>query len=148
MPRAKDHVCAGVMVGFVAAGILIPRETQSSTALSVLAYGALGGAIGGLLPDRLEPARSPRHRKFFHSFLVMALGVWAAYKLFPRASSFCRSAVGQELPVFNEFSRSSAQHSYVAIAVVLIAFYVGLLVGYLSHLGMDGCTKAGLPFLD
>lgn len=84
---------------------------------------ALLGALGGTLPDKLEPASiGPHHRQFFHSLIslgAVGYGVYRAYKWEPQTE-------------WEKYLR-----------VVLIA--IGL--GYLSHLFADFTTPKGLPII-
>jgi len=79
--------------------------------------------LGGMLPDKLEPASlGPHHRRFFHSFVSMGLvgyGVYKAYKWEPQT----------------ELDKC------LRIAVIMIG------VGYLSHLIADSSTPRGLPII-
>ena len=78
MPNYKEHANMGVIVGGIA-GMAInfisqTRQTNNNENqkfnLSELLLSGVGGAIigkiGGVLPDILEPANNPHHRKFFH----------------------------------------------------------------------------------
>jgi len=87
------------------------------TTMKRCAFGVGAGALGGMLPDILEPATNPCHRKFFHSFTfgIVVTG----------------SAVGVAVQKNIDLDLKEA---------------VGLLAaGYLSHLVMDAGTPAGLP---
>lgn len=47
--------------------------------LKHVGLGVIGGAIGGQLPDLIEPATSPHHRRSFHSataLTVVTLGIY------------------------------------------------------------------------
>ncbi len=76
------------------------------------------GAIGGLVPDLLEPAVHPNHRAFFHSY-----------------------AAGGLLAVANDhLSRNRDIEPTVRAALHLGS------VGFASHLWADAGTTKGLPF--
>lgn len=64
MPNSTEHFITGGITSS-----LIYNATQSNKYVDikkVLECGLLGGLIASL-PDILEPADSPHHRKFFHS---------------------------------------------------------------------------------
>ena len=78
------------------------------------------GGITGLLPDILEPATSPRHRGFFHSYALIAAAGYLAYRFFT--------------------SRDLSLQGLKVAAAALCAAYG-------SHLVLDAFTPAGLPLL-
>jgi len=79
--------------------------------------------LGGMLPDKFEPASlGPHHRQFCHSFVSMGLvgyGVYRAYKWEPQT----------------ELDKC------LRIAAIMIG------VGYISHLIADSSTPRGLPII-
>ena len=81
-------------------------------------YGyALAICLGAVLPDFLEPAKTPRHRKFFHSVkLLKILATWG---------------LGLTL-VIGIFS-----HEF------FFAFFA--IIGYILHLCLDFLTPGRLP---
>lgn len=92
------------------------EQTAMPAASAVLAYAA------GTLPDVLEPAISPNHRQFFHSFAVAGLlghGVWRLWQWEPETD-------GDK-----------------------VLKGLGLIIGsaYLVHLAMDATTPRALPVL-
>ncbi len=76
------------------------------------------GAFCGVLPDILEPATSPHHRKFFHS-------VTAA------------TAIGYGMYKANTSNLSESDKELINLAGA----------GYLSHLVLDSETEFGLPMV-
>ena len=86
-----------------------------------LAAGALGAGCTNL-PDILEPATSPNHRKVFHSVacaVVLIAGFKKAWDWEPDDSA------GRVL-------------RFVALAGI---------AGYLTHLALDATTKRSLPLI-
>jgi inner membrane protein len=77
------------------------------------------GAVGGLIPDLLEPAIHPNHRQFFHSYVAAALLVQA-----------------------NKQLSTSAQIPAEARGTVHLVS-----LGFLSHLVIDAQTPKGLPWI-
>ena len=83
------------------------------------AFGTGLGALGGALPDVLEPATHPGHRDLFHSVVTGA--------------SICYG-----LNKINNNPTVTAQGKTLLNTVG---------AGYLSHLVLDGQTPSRLPFL-
>jgi membrane-bound metal-dependent hydrolase YbcI (DUF457 family) len=81
MPCAKDHLIAGLAVGAVVNGVIqwlecLDDQNNRFDWGEFLVCTAAGGAAA-LLPDILEPANSPNHRKFFHSITAVGLVVYS-----------------------------------------------------------------------
>ena len=73
MAKRRTHMAMGATAGALAYILQNPlpggemsKEERDAWWLNAVAS-AVGGAIGGYLPDMLEPATSPNHREFFHS---------------------------------------------------------------------------------
>lgn len=119
MPNAAAHkLGAAIAVGAVtAAGTYSSDKTiEKTAAASVLAYNL------GTLPDLLEPATNPNHRKFFHSLAFLGLVGTGMYKLY-------------------QWKPEDEMDKLIRFA---------LLVGggaYVTHLLMDSSTPKGLPAL-
>jgi membrane-bound metal-dependent hydrolase YbcI (DUF457 family) len=79
MASAREHVLIGVGVATVG-WVLFCKITDRQLKLGATLLAAAVGAVGGLLPDILEPATTPSHRQFFHSYsaaLLLGLGnIW------------------------------------------------------------------------
>ena len=72
MASGKQHVLIGAGIG-VAAWLLYCKFADRPINLLETALAAGVGAIGGLVPDLLEPALHPNHRRFFHSYAAGGL---------------------------------------------------------------------------
>lgn len=72
MARFKTHVTVGVLIG---GGIAVYDSYHDSGEVDfgILLAGIIGGLFGGILPDVIEPATNPNHRKLFHAILPMAV---------------------------------------------------------------------------
>ncbi|MCU7937094.1 MAG: metal-dependent hydrolase [Candidatus Thiodiazotropha sp. (ex Dulcina madagascariensis)] len=119
MPNAVAHRLVGA-VGVGGMVWTIEGETGRSSYAPVTA-GLLGGALSSL-PDFLEPAIHPNHRGFFHSYAVLALLGYGAYRLWK----------WEPTDGFGQLARMGG--------LVVIASY-GI------HLVMDATTPKGLPIV-
>lgn len=138
MPRRDTHVTAGVAAGAVWAFYHARNEHPADQVVEVLG-GAVGGWLGGLLPDFIDPPASPQHRDIAHGFILLLLVAFASLEAERQAcrarAASCRkggNAATDLRPLTWRFT-----------AGVL----TGLQAGYVSHLVLDGNTKAGLPLL-
>ena len=86
--------------------------------LGFTAGGAFLGAVGGVLPDILEPATNPHHRNFFHSLTVVVAASYGLYK-----------------------TNRSDFSTDVKAALTATG------IGYLSHLALDSSTPKSLPLI-
>ena len=121
MANFQCHLMAGAITG---GAIDIIRKAEQNKALeqrdiTICCAEVCFGSIGGVLPDRLEPAIHPRHRKFFHSILFLGL-----------------IAIGLVLLWQNDKIAEWIKWSLTALAAALII-----------HLVIDGFTPAGLPLV-
>jgi len=130
MSNFKKHAQMGAIVGG-ATGFFVNffqqldkidnNKEEKFNFFELLGYttgGVAIGTIGGVLPDLLEPAKDPNHRKFFHSITT---GI----------------VVGTSVVALN---KSNLPKEVKAIASVAAA-------GYLSHLALDSATPKGLPLV-
>ena len=81
MPGNYVHTSAGVAVGILTF-LRLGDEPSANDPLVDFGVVALAGSIGGKLPDILEPATSPNHRAFFHSWPALAASLWLVHKLY------------------------------------------------------------------
>jgi len=93
MPRRQQHIessaaataifaCLAdlaIQDGHQRADPLYRVDLGRTVTLAAGAY-AIGGAAGAF-PDILEPATTPRHREFFHSWTTLGLLTWGTYQL-------------------------------------------------------------------
>lgn len=118
MSNRKTHVIIGGISG--GGGYLILNDLkQEEINLRDMVVTSLGGMIGGMLPDYLDPPTNPNHRALAHSILVGG---------------------GFNVAVF-EWINSLDLHP------TLKWFLKGLILGYLSHLILDSTTPRGLPIV-
>lgn len=147
MPNFATHARAGAAVGALAAGYRARSEPSDQMIFEALG-GLLGGYVGGVLPDVIEPARDPNHRKFAHS-VVAGAGLTLARVAEWQAS--CRAAADAAgaralLHPSGDGRRTGAEWE-VLFWRLLAGALVGIVAGYTSHLALDACTPRGLPLL-
>jgi membrane-bound metal-dependent hydrolase YbcI (DUF457 family) len=129
MPNRKAHQEAGAKAGALIAlvGNLVEQAKRKNinpqycfnvgelAAMGMLGY--MGGAVGGILPDLLEPAVHPGHRNVCHSLTAGGLLVAGANKV----------------------------HSNPTLHPCLKTVASAVTAGYASHLILDGQTPNGIP---
>jgi inner membrane protein len=147
MPNRRTHVDAGAIAGSVTALMMANRQPPAIV-LAETTGGLLGGALGGMMPDLLEPATSPNHRKLAHS-MVMA-GTLTLAKV-TEWQAVCRreaAAQGQAALQLLPGSRARSDAELAAIWWSFLAgFIAGFFAGYVSHLALDAATTRSLPFI-
>lgn len=147
MPDRRTHTLLAVPIGVVAALASAPKH-QGVDAFATVLGGGLGGYIGGVMPDLLEPATSGHHREFAHSVaggaLLCASPIYAlAVRWREQARALEASAV--LLPIESvDRDRLLARVFGLNLAAGML---VGFLAGYLSHLALDARTPRSLPLL-
>jgi membrane-bound metal-dependent hydrolase YbcI (DUF457 family) len=131
MANFKKHAATGALVGLALTSIgnIIQQYNRRSEDPSFkfnwsefllkAGLGASVGALFGVLPDLLEPATCPNHRKFFHSAAASVIVACGTYQ-----------AIEQKDLVQDQKE------------LLLVASS-----GYLSHLFLDSLTPCGLPLV-
>lgn len=119
MSNAGTHLVAAAATGmsFVALEHATDAKSKSNPALAI----ALA-SLGGKLPDILEPAVHPHHRKFFHSIAVLASIGWGVKKAY-------------------QWDVGTPLEKLARLAIIFGG------VGYLSHLVLDASTPMGIPII-
>lgn len=147
MPNQATHEVVGAASG-AAFTLLRVSDAPTPHAFAEVLGGAVGGWVGGLLPDVLEPATTPNHRKLAHSVVVggaLTLARLAEWQAACRTEA--RSCVARALVLA---VGSDARHRAERDALVwrfLAGILAGLVAGYASHLLLDAGTAKGLPLL-
>lgn len=120
MACANEHRAFNLVAVSVAAALVEGRDGRPLTAAPV-AMGITAACFPSL-PDLLEPALHPNHRKFFHSWAVVGLLGWGMYGLY-------------------DWQPDDGWDRFARVA--------GLALGaaYLAHLARDAFTAKSLPLI-
>lgn len=147
MPNCRTHTVAGAVAGGVWAGVTLGELPTAGFAV-VVGGGLAGGAIGGMLPDLLEPAYSPRHRSFAHSWVALAAMTQARVNTWQRE---CHRRAEHYTAMAHEPVVTSALRQWYQLVALCYRFLAGALAGfkagYVSHLVLDSITPCGLPLI-
>jgi len=157
MSDGKTHRLVGAGTGAVFAGFRA-KEQKAPNWWCEVAGGALGGYVGGLLPDVLEPAISSWHRDIAHSCAagggVIAMGnALAAFEAACRENAEkCRAIpMEQQGDVFAFVPADPISRLLLSLFELLwrlaAGFANGLAAGYVSHLALDAATPRSIPLL-
>lgn len=124
------------------------RAEQDGAKLTEALGGLSGGAIGGRMPDLLDPPTSPRHRGRAHSIAAAGICVQLCSSRLPEAQQWCRLRA-------DEYARRrtiAAVGSWEEVTLAVAEFFfrwlagatAGLLAGYMTHLALDAGTPCGI----
>lgn len=113
-----EHLITGALAG-VGMYLAHRKFMNLQPNLGGTIFSAIGGAIGGILPDVLEPPTNPNHRGPCHSVAAGVAVVTGGQQLF----------ASQQVPL--EIKEGLAP----------------FLAGYVSHLLLDSTTPKSLPLL-
>ena len=157
MPDSKTHKLVGAGSGAVYAAYRA-KEQRVPNWWTEVAGGALGGYVGGLLPDVLEPAISSWHRDVAHSCAagggIVALGnALAAIEAACRENAEkCRAIPMAPLgsifvPVAGEPISQLLSQLFEFLWRLAAGFVNGVAAGYVSHLALDAATPRSIHLL-
>lgn len=150
MANGPTHILVGVIAG-TGAAVFKSKGQETPCRFLEAAGGALGGYLGGKLPDILEPATSSWHRSTAHSFsaaAVVATGL-AKVDIF---QNYCRRRADSIAAV----RATMPEDGGLGVLLQLLAeafwrlcagFAAGLAAGYLSHLALDALSPRCIPII-
>lgn len=156
MPDGKTHALVGAGSGAVYSGYRAKDQDQDWW-VEVIG-GAIGGYVGGKLPDWIEPAVSPWHRSTAHSGAVGG-GVLAIGNAIAACGAACREnaetckslRMQQQGDVFVFVPLDPLSNFFANLFEFLwrlaAGFVNGLAAGYVSHLTLDAMTARSIPLL-
>ncbi|TAK43646.1 MAG: metal-dependent hydrolase [Betaproteobacteria bacterium] len=118
--RAAAHTAISGASAFALISML--RRHHPTARLPDPVFAAVVAAIASGLPDLLEPASSPHHRKFCHSAAFAVIVTTGMRKLY-------------------DWMPATPGEAFMRDALLGIGF------GYMTHLCADATTPLGLPLL-
>jgi hypothetical protein len=142
------HVGIGIVGGASVAG-LAARRVGSDVLVEALG-GGFGGWLGARLPDIIDPPLSPCHRSVGHGAGPIAVALRLAAEYIPKWQASLRAhASAQRAAAHGADSQSQrAWHALLELfCLAASGALLGVAFGYLSHVAMDACTPAGIPFV-
>ena len=159
MPGRETHKYVGAAAGLALAAGQAQQESKPHFWIEMMG-GALGGMVGGIAPDWLEPAVCSWHRGVCHSataggaliYAHEALANWAS--ICRQNATECRMVpqvedvhTGEWLPIQPTPLQQVWSEICEFIWTLLAGFLNGLAAGYVSHLLLDAATPRGIPIL-
>lgn len=159
MPGKETHKYVGAAAG-VALAAFEAHGQPKNYFLIEMAGGALGGMVGGMAPDWLEPAISSWHRGVCHSasmggaiiYFQQILSNWA--NTCRENAAKCRVLpqvedvhTGQWIPIKPTPMAQAWADIREFLWTLLAGFLNGLAAGYISHLVLDAVTPRSIPLL-
>jgi len=149
MANGKVHKVVGTAAG-ASAALYRARRRPLLDQLIEGAGGALGGYLGGQLPDVLEPAIHSWHRDLCHSWSASG-AISAGLAKFSGWERACREKAAWYRNIRLASGAEPGKAFLHALAELFWNFVAGLFAGvaagYLSHLALDAQTPRGLPLL-
>lgn len=148
MPNRRAHGWIGAGFGLTA-GVIFSDDLPTEARWIYSLAAGVGGTIGGVMPDVLEPAIHAHHRDVCHS---VAAGGGLSFGGLSAASSSTKElrsdaaqlrAMRLALPDGDQRRTSLAAREFLIYA--LLGFSAGFVTGYLSHLVADAATPRGIP---
>ena len=150
MPRRRTHLIVGTLSG---AGLAAHRSAGHPDWARLLetAGGGIGGAIGGRLPDILEPPFCPNHRGPAHSLSALALIAKVAHENLTAWQSTVRRWADDCATKRAACEAGSVLSVAWGMAEAVLRFLAGLIAGviggYVSHVALDAFTPAGMAII-
>ncbi len=142
----KQHIVIGATAGTAFNFFTATKENRQPTLAELFGSG-VGGACGARVPDVLEPAIHPNHRKMAHSgaALVGCIGLTKSRPLTNAVTWLHQQAAARRALMKLDPEREFIHQ----LAAWLLEFLAGMIqalpVGYASHLVADATTVKGIP---
>ena|SRR5882672_6639188 len=146
--NAKAHALIGAGAGSLTGWTLAIKANREPTLPEICGW-IVGGIGGAKLPDLLEPAYCPRHRKFCHSGCVLAIDL--AFLQSQMLENWIQ-ALHDKADEHRARSLSDPENALIyCLSAILCEFLAGVLPalfgGYASHLLADSTTPCGIPII-
>jgi len=149
MANRRAHTIAGAAAGGTSAFVLARDQEPLHLPAETLG-GALGGGVGGRLPDLIEPAYYPGHRSVAHALVPFgAVGAAVVPRL--RAGQQRARQRAEQWRARRIVSTNTIEQLLLWLAEIACRLasgaMAGIAAGYASHLALDATTPMGLPLL-
>lgn len=148
MSNRKEHIIFGIGLSLGVVVLTKVLEQKEFTLPELLGL-ILGSYTGSRLPDILEPAHHPNHRKIFHSVTVLSGVVASTPAMFKFADG--QLEIAQQKRKQGLVAKSTEEKDSDLLSVWVHEFISGFsrtcLTGYASHLILDSTTPKSLPIL-
>jgi hypothetical protein len=147
--KQSTHLMVGTVSG-VGVAAYTARDQQPWDFVAEAIAGGLGGALGSLSPDLIEPAVHSWHHTIAHSYMTAAVGTVTVRRSISSWQARCRTEANRR-----DQLRKATSDPWLRFWRGLVAFFwrmlsgfaVGAATGYLSHLALDAVTPRGIPLL-
>lgn len=155
MPNRDLHRPTSTIAGGIYAGCRARRRyrrtPQPLPAIVVESTGGIvGGWLGGILPDVIDPPTSPDHRNFGHGMAtvagVIALSAESIIGLQEMLRERADAVRANRWRLATDFERTMNDLLEYFLRFLAGALD-GLLAGYVTHLALDLGTPRGLPII-
>lgn len=144
--NGKEHRLGGMFAGPATGISLAVTANRSVSALEACGW-VTGGIAGAKLPDLLEPAVHPGHRKFAHSGTVLAANLALLQsQTLESGIQLLKGKAAEHRFQAQLDPQSALWHSIIAAFLEFLAGVLpAVLGGYASHLICDATTPFGIP---
>jgi hypothetical protein len=149
MPNRPIHVATSTPAGTCYAFCKANNQNSLARVLES-AGGAVGGYVGGILPDYIDPPFHPDHRSFGHGLCPVVAGTVGWYQALDGWQNHLR-LLADEHAYHRSGSTdflSTAWHACAEWVLRLLSgFLAGIGVGYVTHVALDFGTPRCLPLM-
>jgi hypothetical protein len=150
MPNKGIHTAVGISVAGAVAWYQAKDQEPSKRFWEILG-GGLCGYLGSRLPDIIEPALSPKHRKNFHSIVAGLAAFTGERMLSDKWIKWCRTKAEYYRRERCRITENSGYKFLYFLIEMMLRILAGMLsslvYGYISHLGLDATTPNGIPIV-
>ena len=147
MANGEVHKFVGTLAGTGFAYYAARNQPDISRVIEALG-GAVGGFVGGKLPDVFDPPLHPRHRSVAHAIVPLGVAAHQCARYLQTWQETLRRFAQNEaaLKTQSQDPLERIWHSMLEFAYRLISGAIaGLIAGYASHVALDAVTPSGLP---
>lgn len=149
MPNRFVHCVTGVTAGSLAAAYKAHGQKRHHTMIEI-AGGAAAGYLGARLPDIIDPPTSPNHRGIGHGALTATGAGVGIASIIDECQAWLRAGADEMRCKAESEENPALKASYQIAEYLLRALagaIAGFVLGYGSHLFLDGFSPSGLPLL-